>query len=98
MLVAMKLNRGNTPQHGTPPWQPRGVPRGQLCARILTLLRRAHQHRRKRSADKDWRTFTSSPLVGGLEAPVVAIARQQQFVAGSRVKRFRNPFLWPNAV
>jgi hypothetical protein len=63
-----------------------------------TQLRRAHQHRRKRSADKDWRTFTSSPLVGGLEAPVVAIARQQQFVAGSHVKRFRNPFLWPNAV
>src|ERR1035437_9413843 len=29
------------------------MPRGQLRARILTLLRRAHQHRRKRSAGKD---------------------------------------------
>jgi IS30 family transposase len=28
------------------------MPRGQLRARILTLLRRAHQHRRKRSAGK----------------------------------------------
>src|ERR1039458_5307319 len=31
------------------------MPRGQLRARILTLLRRAHQHRRKRSAGKDRR-------------------------------------------
>jgi IS30 family transposase len=29
------------------------MPRGQLRARILTLLRRAHQHRRLRSAGKD---------------------------------------------
>jgi IS30 family transposase len=29
------------------------MPRGQLRARILTLLRRAHPHRRKRSAGKD---------------------------------------------
>ena len=29
------------------------MPRGQLRARILTLLRRAHQHRKKRSAGKD---------------------------------------------
>ena len=29
------------------------MPRGQLRARILTLLRRAHQHRRQRSAGKD---------------------------------------------
>jgi IS30 family transposase len=29
------------------------MPRGQLRARVLTLLRRAHQHRRKRSAGKD---------------------------------------------
>jgi IS30 family transposase len=31
------------------------MPRGQLRARILTLLRRAHQHRKKRSAGKDRR-------------------------------------------
>ena len=31
------------------------MPRGQLRARILTLLRRAHMHRRKRSAGKDRR-------------------------------------------
>ncbi|MDR3723453.1 MAG: hypothetical protein P4K83_03075 [Terracidiphilus sp.] len=29
------------------------MPRGQLRARILTLLRRGHQHRRLRSAGKD---------------------------------------------
>jgi|CZKF01.1.fsa_nt_gi hypothetical protein len=34
-------------------WSPTAMPRGQLRARILTLLRRAHQHRRKRSAGKD---------------------------------------------
>jgi hypothetical protein len=62
------------------------------------MLSRAHQHCRKRSAGNNWRTFTSSPLVGGLEAPTVAIARQQQSVAGSRLNRVRNPFLWPNAV
>jgi hypothetical protein len=34
-------------------WSPAAMPRGQLRARILTLLRRSHQHRRKHSAGKD---------------------------------------------
>src|ERR1035441_6058222 len=54
--IASTLNRMDQPvrlSHETIYTALYAMPRGQLRARILTLLRRAHQHRRKRSAGKD---------------------------------------------
>jgi hypothetical protein len=42
------------------------MPRGQLRTHILTLLRRAHQHRRLRSAAKDRALPASLSRISGL--------------------------------